>query len=78
MAALVCLGDGGLNTYAAAPLGNFPISIGWPRRGAMLMAGVHYSVCVQGGMSLAGGREEPRSGKLWFGCFLRVWSLVPT
>jgi hypothetical protein len=45
MAASVCSGDGGMNTYAAAPLGNFPISIGWPQRGAMLTAGVCYGVC---------------------------------
>jgi hypothetical protein len=64
MAALVCLGDGGMNTYAAALLGNFPILIGRLQRGAMLMAGVHYGVCVRGVMSLAGGRKETRSGKL--------------
>jgi hypothetical protein len=78
MAALVCSDDGGMNTYAAAPLSNFPISIGRPRWGAMLTARVRYGVCVRGVMSLAGGCEEPRSSKLRFGRFLRDWSLVPT
>jgi hypothetical protein len=77
MAALVCSGDGGMNTYAVAPLGYFPILVGRPRQGAMQTAGVCYGVCVQGVMSLAGEREEPRSSELWFGRFLRVWSLVP-
>jgi hypothetical protein len=78
MAALVCLGDGGMNAYAAALLSNFPISIGRPQRGVMLTAGVCYGVCVQGVMSLAEGRKELRSSELRFGRFLRVWSLVPT
>ena len=46
MAALVCSGDGGMSTNAAAPLGNFPISIERLQQGVMLMAGVCYSVCV--------------------------------
>jgi hypothetical protein len=46
MAASVCSDDGGMNTYAAAQLGNFPILIGRLQRGAMLMDGVCYGVCV--------------------------------